>query len=73
MVTCLKINTVMGGFKLLESHNRSVSDLYFTIFALQIIFYFATCIPYSCIIINTLFKMESMTVQILFLEYVTWN
>ena len=33
MVTCLKINTVMGGFKLLESHNRSVSDLYFTIFA----------------------------------------
>ena len=35
MVTYLKINTVMGGFKLLESHNRSVSDLYFTIFALQ--------------------------------------
>ena len=51
MVTCLKINTVMGGFKLLESHNRSVSDLHFTIFALQIIFYIAACIPYSCIIL----------------------
>ena len=32
MVTYLKMNTVMDGFKVLESHNRSVSDLYFTIF-----------------------------------------
>ena len=53
MVTCLKINTVMGGFKLLESHNRSVSDLYFTISALLIMFYIAACIHYSCNYSNT--------------------
>ena len=51
MVTCLKINTVMDGFKVLESHNRSVSDLYFTIFALPIMFYIAACIHYICIIL----------------------
>ena len=33
------------------SHNRSVTDLYFTIFALPIMFYIAACIDYSCIIL----------------------
>ena len=51
MLTCLKINTVMDGLKVLESHNRSVSDMYFTIFALPIMFYIAACIHYSCIIL----------------------
>ena len=54
MVTCLKINTVMDGFKVLDSHNRSVSDLYFTIFVLPIMFYIAACIHYSCIILMLL-------------------
>ena len=41
----------MDGFKVLESHRRSVSDLYFTIIALPIMFYIAACIYYSCIIL----------------------
>ena len=40
----------MDGFKVLEYHNISVSDLYFTIFALPIMFYIATYIHYSYII-----------------------
>ena len=38
----------MGGFKVLESYNISVWDLYFTIFALPIMFYIAAYIHYSC-------------------------
>ena len=41
----------MNGFKVLESHNILVSDLYFTIFALLIMFYIAAYIHYCCIIL----------------------
>ena len=45
----------MNGFKVLESHNISVSDLYFTIFALPIMFHIAAYIHYSCIILIVLY------------------
>ena len=41
----------MDSFKVVESHNISVSDLYFTIFALPIMFYIAVYIHRSCIIL----------------------
>ena len=37
----------MDGFKVLESHNISVSDLYFTIFALPIMFFYCSIHTYT--------------------------
>ena len=43
MVTCLKINTVMGGFKLLESHNTNSISLRLVFYYICITNYVLDC------------------------------